>query len=935
MFFIDIIIKEMKVKFYIILIITVLTSFIVKSQNGLIIKVISESTVEINLGHRQGILKGDKFIVIDSGQQIHPATGNIVETPNAEIAQLEVITVFEENSTAIVINASSEIRTNLKVTKISEIQNDKQGSATQYIPVITLTESDLDSDELSQDISAILQSSGDVFVRTAGYTFGSARFRMRGYDSDLTAVMINGISVNDAETGRAYWSNWGGLNDAMWNREVRNGLTYSDLGFGGIGGITNISTRVSEFRPQSRVSYASANTSYRNRIMATHSTGLMQNNWAYTVSVSKRWAEQGYVEGTFYDAYSYFAGIERKINNQHSIGLTVFGAPSRRGRAGVGTMEVYELTGNNYYNPNWGYQNGEIRNSRVNNYHQPKSIITHYWKIDDKKSLTSSLAYTFGKGGATALNWYDAADPRPDYYRYLPSYYDEDEFMHTHLTHKWQNDITFRQLNWDEFYHANRKNLFTVLNSEGIEGNNITGNRSKFILEERRNDIRRADLSSVYTQTFNNDMRMSAGVVALTSNTHNYKLINDLLGGDWWLDIDQFAERDFSDNYTIQNDVNNPDRIVKVGDKFGYDYVANINRTSIFAQAEKSFKKLDLFAGAELSYNEFWRTGNMMNGKFPENSFGDSPKNVFLNYALKAGFNYKITGRHLILGNIAYLTKAPNFRDAYLSVRTRDHVVNNITSENIMSADINYLLRGRFIQARLTAYYTDFRNQIWNRSFYHDELRTFVNYAMTGIDKIHTGVEFGMEAKITSDILLTGALAYGKYYFNSRPFVTIAQDNNSEVLVEDRQIYIKNYHVGGMPELAASVGLRYNSPKYWFVAANLNYFDYTYIEINPDRRTEEAMQNFVSSDPQVSQILGQKKLEPGMTLDLWGGKNWRIKRKYFVGFSLSVNNALNNKTFTTNGFEQLRYDVADIDKFPEKYFYLYGRTYFANLYFRF
>lgn len=816
-----------------------------------------------------------------------------------------------------------------------ETENDTIKTEEQIIiPTIVLTEADLESDELSQDISALLQSSADVYVRTAGFTFGQARYRIRGYDSKYTNVLINGINANDAETGRPYWSNWGGLNDAMWNRVVVNGLAYSDYDYGGIAGLTNIITRASNFRPQSRVSYAAANRSFRNRVMASHSSGMMSNGWAYTFTASKRWAEQGYVEGTFYDSHSYFLGIEKRLNRNHSLGLTAFGAPTRTGRSGAAVLEVYELTGNNFYNPNWGFQNGQVRNSRVNNYHQPKSILTHYWTISDDKSLNTSVAYTFGRGGATALNWYDSPDPRPDYYRYLPSYYDEGDFMHGYLTDMWQNDEAFRQLDWDAFYHQNRKNLFTVINEGGIEGNNVTGNRASYIVEERRNDINRWDFSSVYIQDFADNIRFSAGTNAMLHQTHNFKVVHDLLGADWWLDIDQFAERDFTDDFMIQNDVDNPNRVVKEGDMFGYDYISNINYGNIFAQTSISLLKFDFFAGAEISYTEFWRTGNNRNGKFPDNSFGDSPKNTFIDYAFKGGINYKITGRHLILLNAAHLTKAPNFRDAYVSPRTRDHVVEDLKSETIYSADLSYLLRGSIVQARLTGFYTDFRDQTYNRSFYHDELRTFVNYAMTGIDKLHYGVEFGMEVKITPEVSGTAVLGYGQYLYNSRPNVTIARDNDSEILVTDRVAYLKNYHVGGMPEFATSVGLRYNAPRFWFISANINYFDQTYIQINPDRRTQEALENFVTTDPQIGQILTQKKLDPGMTLDLWGGKSWRVKGN-FIGFSLSINNVLNNTDFITNGFEQLRYNVSDIDRFPEKFFFMYGRTYFANVYFRF
>jgi len=828
------------------------------------------------------------------------------------------------------------------------------------IPVIAITDEDLSQDNgTDESISSLLQASKDIFVSTAGYTFGPTRFRIRGYDSKNSSVTMNGILMNDVETGRTYWSRWGGLNNAIRNKEILFGLQATPYIFAGVGGLTNIDTRASHFRKGTYLTYSLANVSYRQRIMASYATGMLDNGWAFSFSGSRRWANEGYVEGTFYDAFGYFFAAEKKINDKHSMNLTVFGAPTIKGRSSISTQEVYDLTNNSYYNSYWGYQNGVKRNARISNYHQPSILLNHYWKIKDNLKLTSGIGYTFGRGGSTALNWYDAThpseignyltdidlgynDPRPDYYRYLPSYYAETNTdMYYQLTNLWETDESIRQLNWDYFYFANKKNLFTVNNSDGISGNNITGNRSKYIVEERRNDQNRLDFTSVLKHTINDHIELTGGINAVIYKGAHYKVINDLLGGDFWVDIDQFAERDYSDEFIIQNDTAHPNRIVKTGERFGYDYIANVNKYSDWLQSTFTYNKVDFYAGLQTSYTQFWRTGNMTNGKFPNNSGGESEKQNFFNYGTKLGLTYKITGRHYLSFNSAYITKAPDFRDAYISPRTRDFVVNNLSSEEIITGDINYYLRFTRLKARITAYYTEFKNQIYNRSFYHDELRTFVNYAMSGVNKLNTGIETGIEANVTPTITLSGVVSKGDYIYNSRPKVTITQDNSADLLAEDRIVYLKNYKVGGFPQTAASIGFKYRAPKFWFVGVNANYFDDIYIDINPDRRTAEAMQGsdadmqgIITTDPQWDEILKQEQLDPGFTLNLYGGKSWKLKG-YYIYLNVSINNILNNTDLATGGFEQLRFDRNNINKFPSKYFYLYGRTYFINLSCRF
>jgi hypothetical protein len=672
--------------------------------------------------------------------------------------------------------------------------------------------------------------------------------------------------------------------------------------------------------------------------MLTHSTGMMDNGVAVAISASTRWSEEGYVDGTYFNGASYFLSIEKKLNEKHSLGLVGYGAPTIQGRRSISTKETYELTGNNYYNSYWGYQNGEKRNSRIRNNHKPRLILSHYFDLNDRTNITSSGFYSFGKEGNTRLNWYGAADPRPDYYRNLPSYYNTpgDELILENLTQLWQdNDPATTQLDFDQMYFANSKNLYTQTNAEGITGNTVTGNRAKYIIEEARRDVSHYGFNTVVTHEQNENLVITGGLNLSWYKSENFKIIDDLLGADFWVDVDQFAERDFADESVAQSNLNTPNHIVKEGDKFGYDYDININTYNGFGQVEGTTAKIDWFAGLSLTQTSFWRTGNFQNGLFPDNSEGDSEKQNFFNYGLKAGGVYKVTGRHLVRLNGAYLTRAPFSRTAFVSPRTRDQVVPNLESEKIMSGDISYIVRYPKIKTRATLYHTTINDKTWSRSFYHDELNTFVNYMMTGVNQQFTGVEVGAEVNVTSTVSVTAAYATGQFIYSSRPTATIIQDNSTNMLAENKTVYFENFRIGGIPQTAASLGVQYRSPKYWFVGANFNYFADIYLDANPDRRTEEALSKYVTSDPQVEDIIDQTKLDNGYTLNAFAGKSWRIKNKYYVRLNLNVNNVLDNTEFQTGGFEQLRYDQNDIDKFPARVGYMLGRTYFAMVSFSF
>ena len=832
-------------------------------------------------------------------------------------------------------------------------QNDStyiEDSVANMVPVFTTTVDLLENELQSQDISGLLQSSRDVYVNQAGFNFSAARFRLRGYSSENTRLFFNGIPVNDPENGWTIWSYWGGLNDVTRYPENKFGISSSSATFGGVGGYSYISALPSEKKTGSRISYAATNRSYRNRAMYTYNSGLNNKGWGILISGSSRWSDEGYVPGSYYSAGSYLVSIEKKINDKHSLNLMGFGAPTVQGRQGIAIQETYELTGDNFYNPYWGYQTQsdgtrKKRNARNRDNHKPYFTLGHYWNISEKLNLQTNLYAITGKTGNTNLNWFDAKDPRPDYYKYLPSYYlnnhgtlsgnqtiaSPDDYQQ--LLNAWQqNDHSVTQLDWDNLYNANYNNIYTQNNIGGFSDSSLTANRSKYIIEEYRLDPRHIGLNSFGKLIINDASHLNFGLSISKYKSKNFKIMNDLLGGDYWVDIDQFALRDFDDPDIAQNDLQNINGIIKAGDLFGYNYDIHINKNEIFGEYNFNKNKLESFFGINLSNTSFWRNSKMQNGRFPSTSLGESEKQNFTNYGFKIGILYKLTGRHLLSFNGMYKTEAPYVRNAYVSPRTRDQLVNNLNSREIISGDINYNIRLPFLKARLTGFYTQINNQTWARSFYHDEYRAFVNYMMTNVDQIFMGLEFGFESNITSTMQLTGALTIGDYLYNSRPVATITRDNSQELIAEDKVIYLQNFKIGGMPQQAASLGLKYNAPKYWYAGINYNYFADIYLSPNPDRRTSEALAGLGSDYPYINDITNQTKLENGNAVNLFIGKSWKFyKSNTYLRLSINVNNVLDNTSFKTGGFEQLRYDASNIQRFPNKYGYMYGRTYFTML----
>jgi len=795
------------------------------------------------------------------------------------------------------------------------------------VPVISLSLDD-EASESGGNISGLLNSSSDIFVSTAGYKFGPARFRMRGYDSRYTQVMVNGIEMNDMERGRPIWAIWGGLNDVTRNKEIVSNGNYSTFSLGNIGGVTNIDTRPTSQRTQTKISYANSNRSYTNRLMVAHSTGMLDNGWAFTVSGSRRWAQEGYIEGTFYDAWAYFVAAEKRINDRHSLALTIFASPNERGGAGGAPQAFYDMNGSNFYNAAWGYQDGEKRNAKVSNSHQPQTILNHYWKVNDKLNINTALSYSFGKYKKTYLSWYDAKDPRPTYYRNL-DYNASDSWT-----------TTGAQINWDYVYQTNQDEFFTVENANGIEGNTYTGIRSQYFIEEKVTDHKMYNFNTNLNYNLSDNLDISGGLGFRSYSGEHYKEMNDLLGGEFWVDIDKFAERDAIDPDQAQNNLLTPNRIIKEGDKFNYDWYAHINKYNGWAQAKYQTSHFDVNAGIKLSQTSFYREGMYQKGLFKDNSLGDSEKQNFTNYMAKAGLTYKPTGRHYFVLNAQTGTIAPYFINSMLSSNTRNQFVDNLESEEIISGDLSYYMNIPGIKARLTAFYTQFNNQTDVRSFYHDGANAYVNRIMTGIDKTHQGIEFGLQAKVLSDFTISAVASLGDYRYSSRPNMTLVQDNKQEV-IDEQVVYVKNFYEAGTPQNAYNLSIKYNAPKFWWIEVAGNYYDNSYLSFNPIRRTAVGLSgidpNTPAGEEPYKKVYEQEKLPSAFIMEITGGKSWRIDYKYYISLFANVSNVLDNKEFITGGYESNRFDVAtkDLNKFPSTYFYSYGRNYFITLSFRF
>ena len=812
---------------------------------------------------------------------------------------------------------------------------------------IVLSDDELNDDTSGADnISGLLSASRDVFARTAAFEFSSSFFRVRGLDTDNGTVLINGIEMNKMFNGRPQWSNWGGLNDVVRNQELTTGLTPSAYNFGGILGTSNINVRASQYREGGRLTLSSSNRSYTGRIMAYYASGLMNNGWAFTLSMGRRWGDEGYQDASFYDSNSFFASVEKQLNEKHSLNFTSIYAPNKRGKSSPNTQEVYDLK-DIKYNEYWGRQDGEKRNSRVREIEEPIIMLNHYWNIGEKTTLNTNIGYQFGKLGNSRLDFPGGANPSPTYYQKLPSYFlaDDDgpDFAGAYVAE--QEFITDGQVVWNRMYDANITD-------------NINGDFASYILYEDRSDDTQLTVNSILNSEINDNITLNASFNYRNLKSENFAEIIDLLGSTTgYINIDAF------DGY--QFDLQNPDQVAFEGDKFRYNFNLNADVISGYAQGVFKYNKFDFYLSGSVTNTQYQREG-LYDHEAYENSLGKSRKLTFTGFGVKGGLTYKLTGKHLFDVNAGYITRAPFLRNTFSNSRENNNIVGDfsgidISEEKISSLDVSYIFRSPTVKARLTGFYTTIEDANEISFYFADGIGgdngAFVQEVLQGVSKLHFGGELGLEAQVTPTLKLKGVASVGQYTYDNNPnlvitsddFLTIDNNFNAENgAINFGTTKLKDYKIANGPQKAYSAGFEYRDPDYWWFGATANFFSDIYVDVAPINRTENFFLDqdglpFNDYDPELArELLKQEEFDDYMVVNLIGGKSWKIDN-YYIGFFASVNNLL-DKEYRTGGFEQSRSSnfrsLRDDSNNPKRVFgprYWYGRgtNYFLNLYFRF
>ena len=478
----------------------------------------------------------------------------------------------------------------------------------------TFTEAQLGEDENMERNVSIINSNSNAYAAEVGFLFSPMRFRYRALNQKYNEIYINGAPVNDMESGQFRYSMIGGLNQQTRNLESSLPFEGNNFAYTALGGSNNYDFRSADMASGQRFSLAAANRNYTLRGMYTYNSGLNDKGWAYSANITYRWANRGYVKGTFYNSLSYFFAVQKLLGN-HSLALSTWGNPTERASQGASTDEMYWLANDYQYNPYWGYQNGKIRNSRVIRDFTPSAIFTWDWKMNDNNKLVTSLFGKYGMYKSTKLNYNGGDNPQPDYWKRLPSsYYDvwgndynTEQGYQDFLTARnyFMGSMAARQISFDQLIYANRQAA-----SQGAD--------AMYYIQARNSNAFNLTLSSTLTSHITEKSVWNNGFFVAHNDNNHFQTMEDLLGASSFHNINTYALGTYpAGSDRLQYDLNQANGTVKKGDRFGYDYHILVNKAQVWTSYTEDFGIVHYSVSARLGGQTMQRDGKMRNGLLP------------------------------------------------------------------------------------------------------------------------------------------------------------------------------------------------------------------------------------------------------------------------------------------------------------------------------
>ena len=783
-----------------------------------------------------------------------------------------------------------------------------------------------------QEFPEIMKTTPGVHANKQGGGWGDSEIFMRGFDNTNVATMVNGVPMNDMENGTVYWSNWAGISDVAKIVQTQRGLGASKVSAPSVGGTINIITKTLEQKRGGTLSYQMGNDG-ANKITFNVSTGMSKKGWGMTLLGTRQWGD-GYVQGTDYLGYTWFASIAKKFNDKHTLSFTGFGTIQDHGQRtqsqnyGPLTIAEWARVRQSYgykhyeYNPTFGYLHGEEFNMAQNHYHKPQLSLNHDWTIDKRSSLSTVLYMSIGRGNGSTAEGHGAG-----------SYSDFNGVQNGVV----KNDFRTADglFDYDALYDRN---------AQSTEG-------SLMALCKSVNNHLWTGILSTYKNKINDNWNVYGGLDFRWYRGDHSTVISNLLGGQYFID-----DQDRSTvNPTLNPKAADPTWVYQklyVGDKVYRDYSGYNIQEGVFGQAEFNRNGWSAYMNGAINNTTMWRYDRF----YYKSSQAKSDIANFLGGNIKGGANWNIDDHHNVFANVGYISRAPKFTAAFMNATKSNYLNSEAKNEKILSFEVGYGYKCRWANVKVNGYFTRWMDKSMTKYLTLDNQETgYMN--MTGVDARHMGVELEARFYPAKWVELKGMFSLGDwkwdgigegYVYDERSNPVDAEGNIVQAFSNDHaqaRVDLKGIRVGGSAQTTSSLSVDFKlaevlglkEGQQLKVGADWVYYgrNYSYYSLSGSNITvkgkdvKDNLGNVIGKEWATTTPQAPWKVPAASQVDLHASYKFHIAKSVDATLSGVINNLLDyqyiGKAYNsgTNGGKA---DASNV-----YVFYNFGRTYTIRL----
>jgi hypothetical protein len=640
-------------------------------------------------------------------------------------------------------------------------------------------------------IPSMLNATSNPLYNFVAYNGRIFSWNLRG--ETKSAKIIDGINW---QSNIRQWSSEllvPGLGNMFKRNEILLNGVHSKSGYWAYPTISIVSSENTQEKKSFSVLNSFSATHQTNNlktISIVYHSGLMAKQTKLSAAVKMEDAPFGVLPNGYKQQLNLFLSIDKNWNHLSSIGLSLFWNLGDQGRAATYTNEVFALSRQRAYSPNWGWYQQKVYYPSTRQTNTPIITLRYQKKWDARKMLTVNNGIILGVASSSNLEWTRSADPRPDYYKYLPSYIADtalsNQLLNWYLQHPENLQINFDQLARINKTSASRRSFY-IVNQE---------NQALLMLHGA------VLFANNITPTFNFQM----GVQYAWDQIHFYNTIKDLLGGDFFYNYNGWMNDD-SLALSFQQDVLHPDKKVKQGEKWGADYSIRSFQIKPWMQLQKLGPIMESSISVGYGVEGTERIGYNQNGLFA-NSKGTTGFTVFSNADAKAQLLYKFNGRIYIRTILFARWLAPKYQRIFLDPEINIASSPYTLQEQEYGGDISVFYRAPGLKSSISYFQNLHYNATENKMFYQDAYALFVYGNIGNINSMNRGVEFVLETNLFQNLKLNYAATFSSSNYLETASYQYLDVNNLQIK-ESGWLQIKNLSSSNSPRLVNAISLLY------------------------------------------------------------------------------------------------------------------------------